>query len=90
MEFSLPFFSNDPEAAGPGIFHSHPRCRIAQGIATEARVAGVGESRSECPFCYLLGQFQTSRNARYQRPASQVAELAGKVSNSEMGQARQA
>ena len=64
MDSLFPFFARWPEADGPGIYHSHPRCRIAQGITEESRVPGTGEGRQECPFCYLLGQFQASRAMR--------------------------
>jgi hypothetical protein len=67
MDNSFPFFSSASESAGPGIYHSHPQCRIAQGIAPAARIVGTGEGRAECPFCYVLAQFQASRLARSQK-----------------------
>jgi hypothetical protein len=30
----------------------------------EARVMGTGEGRRECPFCFLLSQFQVNRALR--------------------------
>ena len=61
MNNAFPFFSSAPNS---GIYHTHPRCRIAQRIALEARVAGTGEGRRECPFCFLLAQFQANRALR--------------------------
>ncbi|WP_190925487.1 hypothetical protein [Hymenobacter armeniacus] len=52
-----------PGKAESTIYHTHPRCKVALGIAETARVLGMGEGRHECPFCYLLGQFKTSRLA---------------------------
>ena len=57
MKDSFPFHTLTRDA---GIYHTHPRCRIAQAIAAEARVEGTGEGR-ECPFCFLLVQFQANR-----------------------------
>ena len=61
MNNAFPFFSSGPNL---GIYHTHPRCRIAQRIALESRVAGTGEGRHECPFCFLLAQFQANRALR--------------------------
>ena len=64
MEMVFPFFSNHPDDAGPSIYHTHPRCRVAQRIPEEVRIAGTGESRGECPFCFMLAQFQANRGLR--------------------------
>ena len=61
MMTSFPFYSNQSDAAGSNIYHTHPKCRIAESIATELRVAGTGDEREECPFCFLLAQFQANR-----------------------------
>ena len=58
MDNAFPFYSAVPNS---GIYHTHPRCRIAQRIALKSRVAGTGEGRHECPFCFLLAQFQANR-----------------------------
>lgn len=64
MSSSFPFYSIEPEASGPSLYHTHPRCRIANSIAEGARVLGVGTGRSECPFCFMLGQFQVNKALR--------------------------
>ena len=64
MSASFPFYSVEPEGNGPSLYHTHPRCRIALNIAMEVRVVGTGEGRQECPFCFLLGQFQVNRALR--------------------------
>ncbi|MET4075151.1 hypothetical protein ABIB44_002408 [Hymenobacter sp. UYCo722] len=64
METAFPFFSNHPDDAGSAIYHTHPRCRVAQQIPAEVRAAGTGENRGECPFCFLLAQFQANRGLR--------------------------
>ena len=64
MEMTFPFFSNHPDDAGASIYHTHPRCRVAQRISLGSRILGTGESRGECPFCYLLAQFQANRGLR--------------------------
>lgn len=64
MKTAFPFFSNHPSDAGSTIYHTHPRCRVAQQIPVEARIMGMGETRGECPFCYLLAQFQANRGLR--------------------------
>lgn len=61
MTSSFPFHSDLHDTAEAGFFHTHPRCRIGQGIAGPSRVAGTGEGRRECPFCFMLGQFQANR-----------------------------
>ena len=61
MNNTFPFYSAAPNSV---IYHTHPRCRIAQGIALECRVAGTGEGRRECPFCFLLAQFQVNQALR--------------------------
>ena len=63
MNTSFPYFSNQAGAAGMGVYHTHPRCRVAQSIAASHQVAGTGENRHECPFCSLLSQFQSYRNS---------------------------
>ena len=70
METAFPFFSNHPDDAGTAIYHTHPRCRVAQQIPAEARMIGTGESRGECPFCFLLAQFQANRGLRGHLPPS--------------------
>ena len=65
METAFPFHSSAPET---GIYHTHPRCRIAQSIAADSRVAGTGDNRRECPFCFLLAQFQVNRALRWHLP----------------------
>ena len=64
MASSFPFHSDLPDTAEAGVFHTHPRCRIGQGIEGGSRVAGTGEGRRECPFCFMLGQFQANRALR--------------------------
>lgn len=68
METAFPFFSSHPDDAGSAIYHTHPRCRVAQRIPTEVRVLGTGEKRGECPFCFLLAQFQVNRGLRGHLP----------------------
>ena len=67
MNASFPYFSNHADAAGMGVYHTHPRCRVAQSIATSHRVTGTGDDRHECPFCFLLGQFQAYRSGETTR-----------------------
>lgn len=64
MKTAFPFFSNHPDDVSSTIYHTHPRCRVAQQIPAEARVPGTGERRHECPFCFLLAQFQVNRGLR--------------------------
>ena len=71
MTTSFPFYSAQPDAAGSSIYHTHPKCRIAEGIASELRVPGTGDEREECPFCFLLAQFQANRALRGNRLARQ-------------------
>ena len=64
MASSFPFYSTEPEPSGPSLYHTHPKCRIAQEIDMRLRVSGTGSGRKECPFCFLLGQFQVNRALR--------------------------
>jgi hypothetical protein len=64
MEMRLPFYSSSPENSGLRLYHTHHRCRIAQEVAIHARVPGKGASRQECPFCFMLGQFQVNKSLR--------------------------
>ena len=64
MKSLFPFHSAIPGAAQANVYHTHPRCRVAQGIALSNRVPGTGEGRGECPFCFLLGQVQAYRALR--------------------------
>ena len=75
METAFPFFSNHPDDAGAAIYHTHPRCRVAQRIPPEARIVGTGESRGECPFCFLLAQFQANRGLRGHLPPGMPSAL---------------
>ncbi len=65
MDAVFPFYSSVPDT---GIYHTHPRCRIAQDIALDYRMAGTGAGRRECPFCFLLGQFQVNKALRGHPP----------------------
>ena len=60
----FPFHSGLPATAEAGVFHTHPRCRVGQGIGSASRVAGPGEGRRECPFCFIMRQFQANRTLR--------------------------
>lgn len=64
MASSFPFYSTEHQTKGPGLYHTHPRCRIAQEVEMDLRVPGIGSGRRECPFCFLLGQFQANRALR--------------------------
>lgn len=64
MASSFPFYSTQYQTTGPNLYHTHPRCRIAQEVAMDLRVPGIGSGRRECPFCFLLGQFQANRALR--------------------------
>ncbi len=64
MASSFPFYSTEQQVKGPSIYHTHPRCRIAQEVELDLRVPGIGTGRRECPFCFLLGQFQANRALR--------------------------
>lgn len=65
MESAFPFFSTRFEEEGAAIYHTHPRCRLAQSIPLDSRTPGTGEHRRECPFCFLLAQFQANRGLRH-------------------------
>ena len=78
MEAVFPFFSNHPDDAGSPIYHTHPRCRVAQQIPPEARVTGTGENRGECPFCFLLAQFQANRGLRGHLPVGAPSAFGSK------------
>ena len=84
MNTVFPFYSETPESSGYRLYHTHPRCRVAQGIADAERVPGTGEGRRECPFCFLLSQFQANRGLRGKLP-SQPAQ--GTVPNCDNGAA---
>lgn len=84
MSTVFPFYSENPEGSGYRLYHTHPRCRVAQGIADAERVPGTGEGRRECPFCFLLSQFQANRGLRGKLP-SQSAQ--GTVPNGDNGAA---
>ena len=86
MENAFPFFSNHPDDAGSTIYHTHPRCRVAQRVPDEARTIGTGESRGECPFCFLLAQFQANRGLRGRMPPG-VLPSAGASSSDNAPQA---
>lgn len=73
MACLFPFYSSLPDTVGAGIYHSQPGCRIAQGIAANFRVLGIGSGQRECPFCFVLGQFQANRMLRG-RPSSSLAD----------------
>ena len=80
MTPSFPFHSDLQVSAEAGVFHTHPRCRIGQGIAGDSRVAGTGEGRRECPFCFMLGQFQANRALRgYSYANTMVASQGGDI-----------
>ncbi len=70
MMNTRPFYSSHPDAKGSTIYHTHPLCRIAQQIAPEARIEGMGEDREQCPFCFVLGEFQTNREQRRRQPVA--------------------
>ena len=81
METAFPFFSNHPDDAGSTIYHTHPRCRVAQRIPAEVRMAGPGESRGECPFCFLLAQFQVNRGLRQHIPTGAPPVLGASIAD---------
>ena len=88
MTSSFPFHSDLLDTADAGVFHTHPRCRIGQRVAGSSRVLGTGEGRRECPFCFIMRQFQASRALRGQGHPSGLAEsgtwwLAGKLDTSQ-------
>ena len=82
MEMVFPFFSNQPDDATSAIYHTHPRCRVAQRIPPPMRVMGTGELRRECPFCFLLAQFQVNRGLRPHLPAQDAVPGTGSVAAS--------
>ena len=88
MTSSFPFHSDLLDTADAGVFHTHPRCRIGQRVADSSRVLGTGEGRRECPFCFIMRQFQASRALRGQDHPSGLAgsgvwRLAGKLDTSQ-------
>lgn len=85
MENAFPFFSNHPDDAGSTIYHTHPRCRVGQRVPKEARTIGTGDSRGECPFCFLLAQFQANRGLRGRMPPG-VPPLVGASSSDNASQ----
>ena len=68
MQNILPFYSDSLDENGTAIYHTHHRCRIAQLVPAAERVQGTGQYRTECPFCFLLRQFQLNRRVRAQMP----------------------
>ena len=64
MQCSFPFYSNLSDVSEGTIYHTHPQCRIAQKIAVVYRISGIGDGRRECPFCFMLGEFQANRALR--------------------------
>jgi len=64
MNSSFPFFMGSPPGEGEQFYHTHPRCRIAQSTPVADRISGTGEGLRECPFCYLLEQFQAGKDLR--------------------------
>lgn len=70
MNSPFPFHTSQPETAGATVYHTHPKCRVAQQITIDFQVAGTGAGRHECPFCYVLGQFEENR-ARRDYPAAE-------------------
>lgn len=77
LNVALPFYSSQPDLAGTSIYHSHALCRVAQSISAEFRIAGTGEGRQQCPFCFLLSEFQMNRELRQQQLA-RIGRNAGK------------
>jgi hypothetical protein len=64
MDVSFPFYSRSIENDAQRVYHTHTRCRVAQSIAVDARVMGTGDDQQECPFCFLLGNFEANRMSR--------------------------
>lgn len=62
-----PFHSSQPSQTGTSIYHNHPLCRVGQGVPAESRIVGEGVGRQQCPFCFLLGEFETNREIRKQQ-----------------------
>ena len=82
MTSSFPFHSDLLDTVDAGVFHTHPRCRIGQRVAGSSRVLGTGEGRRECPFCFIMRQFQANRALRgYGYPTA----LTGGVARQEEG-----
>ena len=78
MSLAFPFYSSRGVKGGEEVYHTSPHCRIAQNIAVSHRLPGMGDDRHECPFCFVLAQFQESRNQRAARndpPSSYAASL---------------
>ena len=67
MSILFPFPSSHEGKAGEEVYHTSPHCRIAQNIAVAHRLPGTGTDRHECPFCFVLTQFQASREQRAAR-----------------------
>ena len=67
MSPAFPFYSSHGGKAGEEVYHTSPHCRIAQNIAVLHRLPGMGDDRHECPFCFVLTQFQSSRDQRAAR-----------------------
>ena len=59
MKYNLPFHAASAEKPGAEIYHTHPQCRIALQIAPGSRINGTGDGRTECPFCFVLGQLRS-------------------------------
>ena len=73
MNDTFPFFVGLLQNEGEQVFHTHPRCRIAEMTAAADRRPGMGTGLRQCPFCFLMGQFQANRELRathYAGPAS--------------------
>jgi hypothetical protein len=68
MKYNLPFYSISPEKPAAEVYHSHPQCRVGQRIELGHRVIGMGENRKECPFCFVLGKFRTTRRTDAPEP----------------------
>jgi hypothetical protein len=75
MAVSFPFYLDLPEKDGQGVYHTHPRCRIAQSISQRLHVAGKGQGRRQCPFCFVMSQFEASHAMKTQLPADARAEF---------------
>jgi hypothetical protein len=71
MNFNLPFHTASVEKPGAEIYHTHPQCRIALQIAPSSRVNGIGDGRTECPFCFVLGQLR-SHNKLVDMPGTPI------------------
>ena len=75
MSLAFPFYSSYGGKGGEEVYHTSSHCRIAQNIAVHHRLPGTGNDRHECPFCFVLTQFQESRDQRAARndPAGSYA-----------------